>query len=244
MNHALYIAFSGLQSRAQAVDVAANNMANMSVPGFKKDRVYYNTFNRVAEHSRNELEISLADSRVAEKTVIDFSVGELVATGNSLDLALSEEGFFVVDTPQGERYTRNGAFRLNPERELITGAGFSLMGEGGELVIPQGDIRISQEGLISVEGVEVGRLQIVHFEDLSQLSKEGSSLFKASREAQQRPPVLLTVHQGYLEHANLNPIEGVASMVSLMRSFESLSLAIRSLIERVNQKVTDEVGRV
>jgi len=244
MNHALYIAFAGLNSRAQAVDITANNMANLGVPGFKKDRVYYNIFNQVAQHSRNELEVALADSLVAERTFIDFSMGELVATGNPLDLALSEEGFFVLDTPQGPRYTRNGAFRLNEEGELVTGAGFPLMGEGGELVIPEGDIQISQEGLISVEGVQVDRLEIVHFEDLSQLKKEGNSLFVASQDAHQRPPVSLTVHQGYLERANLNPIEGVSEMISLMRSFETLSLAIRSMIERVNKSVTEEVGRV
>lgn len=244
MNHALYVAFSGLKSRAQAVDVVANNLANLKVAGFKRDRVFYNIFNRMEGETQDELERILGDSLVAEKTSIDFSMGELVRTGNPLDVALSEEGFFVVETDRGTRFTRNGAFTLTDKRELATSEGYLLQSSTGNLVIPEGEVQISPNGSVEVDGLAIGQLQIVHFEDLSQLTRESNSLFIAPLTADQRPPISLGVHQGYLEQANVNPVTGVAEMISLMRSFETLSLAIRSMVEQVNRNVTQDVGRV
>lgn len=244
MNQAMYIAFGGLKSRAEAVDVAANNLANLGVAGYKKDRVYYNIVNRVAPETRDELERVLGDVLVAERTMVDFSVGNLSETGNPLDLALAEEGFFVIETPRGPRYTRNGSFMVNGSGELVTSQGYPVLGETGKIKLAQGDIQVSKDGGISVSEIPTGRLKIVHFEDLSQLAKEGASLFRADPDAKQFPPTSLTVHQGYLEQANLNPVRAVADMISLMRSFEMIGLAIRSLSNQVDKKVTEEVGRV
>lgn len=241
---AIETAFYGLKSRAQAIDVMANNLANLNVTGFKKDMVYYNLANEVAKHSSSELESVLGDYLVSERTVIDFGIGELVQTGNPLDLALSQEGFFVVETPEGLRYTRDGNFRLNEQRDLVTFEGFQVLGESGTISVPVGPLQISEEGMISVDGVSSGRLKVVHFEDLSLLKKAGASRFVAPKEARQRPPEGLTVYQGYLEQANVNPVAAVADMIALMRSFETLSQVIRSLLEQVDDQVIQEVGRV
>ena len=244
MNHGLYIAFAGLKSRAQAMDVATNNLANLNVAGFKKDRVYYNIFNKVNDVSSNELERALGDSLVAQETTVDFSMGDLVRTGNPLHLALSEEGFFAVETPQGIRYTRSGALQLNDRREIANSQGFPLLGQTRPIVVPEGQIQISPSGTVSVENAVVGQLKVVHFDDLSQLKKEGSSLFMAPQGLREREPLALNVQQGYLEQANVNPVQGIAEMISLMRSFEMLSLTVRSMIDQVNRNVTNDVGRV
>ena len=100
----------------------------------------------------------------------DFSIGQLKETGNPLDLALTGEGFFVVETPQGLRYTRNGNFRLNQARELITGEGFHVMAENPKqkdnprrIVLQEGSVQVGQNGQISVDGVMSAKLKLVAF---------------------------------------------------------------------------------
>lgn len=242
MNHGIYIAASGMKSRMQALDVSSNNVANASTIGFKKDRTFFNIFNRV---DGSPLEKALADSMVAERTEIDFSIGPLIRTDNTLHLALEEEGFFVVETPQGERFTRNGEFQINSRREVVTAGGFRVLGQDGPIVIPEGvTIDVSPSGQISVDSIPAGNLRITHFENLKDLRKAGAVNFEATPGAVQRPPLRMSVKQGFLEGSNVNPVAGLADSIKLGRSFEMLARAMRTLSEGINRKVIDEVGRV
>ena len=241
MNHGIHIAAAGMKSRMQALDVSANNLANVNTVGFKKDSVFYGIFNRVQGTS---LEKALADSTVIERVQTDFTVGPMIQTGNALDLALPAEGFFVVRTPDGDRYTRNGEFTLNGQREIVNAQGFPVLGERGPLVVPEGEVQVGESGDVSIEGATVGRLQIVHFEDTSLLRKVGGVLFEALPQAVETRPLRLMVKQGFLEGSNVNPMQGVSDAILNMRNFEMLSRALRSLSEEVNRRVIEEVGRV
>jgi flagellar basal-body rod protein FlgF len=243
MSQELFIAYSGLRSRAQSLEVLANNLSNLAVNGFKKDVLYSTVFNRVRQYSNDPLEIAASQAASSEKTVVDFSAGSLVRTGNPLHVALAGDGFFVADTPAGPRYTRNGAFSLNSDKEIVTSDGFPVLGENGRIRVEGSNVDIGPGGEISVAGVIAGRLKIVQFEDLSQLKKIGGSLFEAPNDENLVPPAKLDVRQAHLEQSNVEPMQAVSEMISLLRSFEMLSQAIRSISNDVNKKVIDEVAR-
>jgi flagellar basal-body rod protein FlgF len=243
MSQEIFIAYSGLRSRAQSLEVLANNLSNLAVNGFKKDVLYSTVFNRVRQFSGDPMEIAASEAAFAERTVIDFSPGSLVRTGNPLHVALAGDGFFVVDTPAGDRYTRNGSFSLNSDKEIVTSEGYPVLGENGRVRVDGSSVEIGPGGEISVGGVLAGRLKVVQFEDLSKLSKIGGALFQAPADAILQPPAKLDVRQAHLEQANVDPMQAVSEMISLLRSFEMLSQAIRSVSNDVNKKVIDEVAR-
>ncbi|HSR50116.1 MAG TPA: flagellar basal-body rod protein FlgF [Acidobacteriota bacterium] len=243
MNHGLYIAAAGLKSRSQTLEVAANNMANASVAGYKRDMVFYNIFNRV---EGSPLERALADSVVVEEASTDFSAGPLQRTDNPLDLALAADGFFAVQTEQGVRYTRNGQFTIDSDRRLVNQMGQPLLNDNDRPIVlpPQGQIQVGSRGDVSVDGVLAGRIQIVDFADKSQLTKTGGVLFQAAEGAEAQPPQNLSVKQGFLERSNVNPVDGLADALHNMRTFEMLARAMRMMSRDVDQKAINEIARV
>ena len=241
MNHGIYIAAAGMQSRTQALDVAANNIANLGTAGYKRDTVFYNIFNRV---NGSQLERALSDSVVVDQVKTNFSPGPLIRTNSPLNLAVAGDGMFTVQTPQGVRYTRNGEFTLNSRREIVTPQGFQVLGQNGPIQVPEGNVEVGSLGDVSVEGVLAGRLKLVHFADPAQLLKSGNTYFEAAPGAVGTPPPNLSVKQGFLEGSNVNPVSGLASALHNMRHYQMLARAIRSLSQEVDRKVIDEVGRV
>jgi flagellar basal-body rod protein FlgF len=243
MSQEIFIAYSGLRNRALSLEVLANNLSNLAVTGFKKDVLYSTVFNRVRQISNDPMEIAASDAASSEKTIVDFSPGNLVRTGNPLHVALAGDGFFVVDTPSGSKYTRNGAFSLNSEKEIVTSDGFPVLGENGRIRVDGPSLEIGAGGEVSVGGVQAGKLKIVQFEDLGRLKKAGGAFFEAPADSILLPPAKLDVRQAHLEQANVEPMQAVSEMISLLRSFEMLSQAIRSVSNEVNKKVIDEVAR-
>jgi flagellar basal body rod protein FlgG len=156
-----------------------------------------------------------------------------------------------LDTPRGLRYTRDGSFRVNQARELVTVDGFHVVPEGWtpenqkRIKLPEGAVEVSENGQISADGVIVAKLKLVSFQDPLKLKRIGGSLFDAPGSAKEtKPPATTSVAQGFTEQANLNPIETITTVLEVMRSFEMLTRTIRSLTKDVDQKVINEVGRV
>ena len=172
------------------------------------------------------------------------TIKEIDETG-AITRTLNRSRLVAVQTPQGIRYTRNGEFTLNSDRQIVTAQGFPLLGGNGRpIVLPDGQIQVGMSGDVSVDGVLAGQIEVTHFKDLNQLRKSGSVLFEALPGAQKAPPERLSVKQGFLEKSNVNPVAGMADAINNMRSFEMLARAIRSISNDVNRKVIDEVGRV
>jgi flagellar basal-body rod protein FlgG len=252
MNHTIFMAYAGLRSRAQALEVMTNNIANINTTGFKGQKPFFHVRENGKSESFSQLAEAITGPIVDVGSGTDFSVGQLKETGNPLDLALTGEGFFVVETPQGLRYTRNGSFRLNKSRELITGEGFNVIAEGNpkqnkeprKIVLGEGSVDVSQNGQIAVDGVMSAKLKLVAFKDLTQLRRVGGSFFEAPAQADEIPPANSQVAAGFLEQANVNAVKNLSEVVSLMRSFEMLTRAIRSLTNNVDQKVINDVGKV
>jgi len=245
------MAYSGLRSRAQALEILTNNLANARSTAFKGEGTYFQVMERLERPQMDALEQAINGPSVEARGRTNFRQGTPEKTGNPLDLAISGDGFFVVMSERGVRYTRNGAFQLKEDGQLVNAFGHAVLsdqkGPGGEprpVVVPPGEIHISPNGQVSVDGIASATLKVVSFGDPHKLLREGSSLFAAPDGVNEVPPARTEILQGYLEGSNVDPLTSVTGMIQLMRSFEMLTQTIRSLTREVDQRVINEVGKV
>lgn len=244
MNSGLYSAYSGLRANADMLEVLANNLANLNTTGFKGDDTFFRLYNRaVSESGSPALDQAINDSTVVQGTVINFQAGPMTATGRDLDAALEGAGFFVVETPAGARYTRNGHFQVNSQGRLVTSEGFGIMGKRGAITLPPGKVSIAQNGAIEVNGAAVDTLKIVDIADKTQLQKTGSSMFQAKTGAVEQEARETQVRQGSLEQSNINPVQQMMLMINMMRQFEGLQKAINMVMNTLNEKSVNQVGK-
>ncbi len=245
MNSGLYSAYSGLRANANMLEVLANNLANLNTTGFRGDETFFRLFNRaVGESEMPPLDQAINDSSVVQGTVIDFQTGPLSITGRDLDVAIEGQGFFLVGAQDGVRYTRNGHFQVNSRGQLVTDQGFEVQGRNGPIRLPPGKVMISESGGIEVGGVLVDTLKIVDFIDKNQLEKVGHSLFKARVvNAGEQETKEAQIRQGSLERANINPVQQMMLMISMMRQFEGLQKAVHTVMNTLNDRSINQVGR-
>lgn len=223
METGIYVALSGQKAAEQRLDTIAHNLANASTPGFKAEAVSFSTV-----MSRTGLEpVSFATKGA---NFVSRQPGAIVQTGNPLDLAISGDAWFAVETPSGPAYTRDGRITVTPAGEMRSMAGHYFVDQGGArlLVAPNGGpLEIATDGTLTQSGVKRGVLGLFTLEEASELTRIGDSAYLASI-----PGVPVAdytsnnVRQGYIEQSNVNPIMELASMISLMRSFESVSSSL------------------
>jgi flagellar basal-body rod protein FlgF len=234
---------SGMHALWARHETVANNLANVSTPGFKRDDVLV----LPAVPPPNQTALGGRLSSVYQTPAIqwtDYSQGPLLPTGRELDVALAGSGFFVVETPAGERYTRNGTFHVSPDGFLVTTGGARVLGERGPIPIPPGRVAIGGRGDVQVDGKTVGTLRVVDFPVPLPLLKTGGSLF-APTSADVRP-VAATGYEvvgGALEGSNVNAVEAMVSLIEILRTYEAAQRAIQAADE-ADGKAVNEVGRV
>jgi|YelNatPaOPRAMG01_1025707.scaffolds.fasta_scaffold00115_46 flagellar basal-body rod protein FlgG len=236
MLEGLYTSAAGMLPRASELEIVANNLANVSTAGYKRDRVSF----------RQTLDAQLAvaaergEVPALQAVVIDFSQGPLEKTDRPLDLAIEGEGFFVVQTPNGERYTRAGSFRLDADGTLVTPDGHPVLGERGPITLQQAEVEVRPDGEIWQKSVPVARLRLVSFPDLGVLVKEGHGLFRpSSTDVRPVPAASARVKQGYLEGSNVNPLEEMVEMMVLLRNFEAEQKAVQAQDETLSRAIND-----
>ncbi|HUK92353.1 MAG TPA: flagellar basal-body rod protein FlgF [Blastocatellia bacterium] len=269
MDHGLYSAYLGMRARQRALDVMANNIANSSTTGFKADRMLYQSVAAAASEQglplappagRPQLQLaslnqaivdpSLASSHgrnigLTASTIADYSSGQVKVTGSPLDIALDGKGFLAVQTPQGERYTRNGSLKLNADGQLVTQHGDLVAGQNGPITLPPGDITIGRSGDISVSGQTVDQLKIVQFDSpAGALMKDGDSLFVTAAGQQAAPATGTQVIQNALEMSNVDPIAEMAAMLKNSREFDSLQKSLSTLMNDIGRTVANDIGKV
>lgn len=229
MQNALLVGLSRQVALAREMDVIANNLANMNTSGFKADGAVFEEFISPTARADNFL---AADRRVSfvhdRATWIDLSQGPLERTGNSLDVAINGKGYLVVQTPRGERYTRNGALQINSSGELVTAEGHQVLGESGPITFQPKDrnIAISEDGTISVrEGSSAqtesqrGQLRLVSFDQPGRLQKDGSGVFLAPAGLTPQSDKLSRVMQGTVEKSNVRSMIEMTRMIEVTRSY-------------------------
>ena len=220
-------------------ELTSQNLANAGTNGYKADRIFIKQLNEAMDRQAGEGK----NIEVEAVVTIDHRQGELAETRNPLDLAIQGEGYFEILTRGGARYTRNGAFSINPAGELCTMNGDAVAGAGGVIQIKGRDLAVDQSGVVFVDGAQVGRIKIVVVPDRENLVKEGESLLRlsggdptAARDGE------CTVLQGFLERSNVNPLAEMVNMMSTFRRYESGMKAIQIQSQTV-QKAINEVGR-
>lgn len=203
---------SSLKALGREFDIIAHNLANVSTAGYKR---------RCSSFSS-----ALADQENAKTSALDFTQGNLVETGRTLDVALYGKGFFVIETPDGPLYTRHGVFRANQNGQIVDSEGRSLAGVGGPLAIPAetdvSRITVSQDGRIMGGGAAIGQFRIVEFADKEDLLEAaGFSCFRAPQDAPPKDTTDVVVKQGYQEASNVEMIDELVSMIMVSRMYES-----------------------
>jgi len=234
------------------MDVISNNLANSNNIGFKKDRVsFQQMLDQEETGPRQIIEGGLPRDPYLITIDVDMSEGDLQTTGNELDLAITGEGFFKINTAEGIRYTRKGNFTLDSTGILVTQDGDPVMGKAGTVTIPiseagasNSNVIIDDHGTITFDETVIDQLDIVNFDDHSGLVKEERGLFRNDSD---NPEVEATtdtmVKQGYLELSNVDVTEEMVNMVHSMRAFESYQKAIKA-IDELNDKAINQVGRL
>jgi flagellar basal-body rod protein FlgF len=233
MENAVLVGLSRQVALHRELDVVANNIANLNTTGFKADGALFEQF--LMPVARNN-QFSGADSRLNfvqdRATWLDLSQGPMQQTGNPLDVAIEGDGFLVVQTARGERYTRNGALQINAIGELVTSAGDRVVGESGpitfqttdhDIVInPDGSIRV-REGSSATTDSSRGKLRLVEFGQPQQLSKDGSSTFMVNADQQPRAAANARIVQGAVEKSNVSGVIEMTRLIEVTRSYTEVA---------------------
>jgi flagellar basal-body rod protein FlgG len=247
MNRAVYELASGGLAALARLDAVTQNVANVNTAGYKASRPVFRL--RGLDVPTDGLveppALRVAAQVVTADTVRDFSQGPIRTTGNPLDLAISGQGFFAVGTPRGERYTRQGTFTLDGEGFLVTEHGERVQDDQSRDVrLTPGDVTVSDDGQIAVDGSPVAKLKLVGFGEHPAVVPEGAALFAPVPGAVPQPVDARTrVEQGAIEGANVDAVSGMIELVEVARGFEQYTHAM-ARIDEVNQRSINDVGRV
>ncbi len=229
----------------ETLDLLANNLANSSSAGYKADQESYNLyFGDSAWDGYLQGRPSSNEMPVIEKNWTDLSQGTLVSTSSSLDFALADVGFFVVTTPSGPLFTRNGHFRVSKSGRIETQEGYPVQGrDGKELIInPSEALKQGKDGLEQA-GTAVGQFKILTVDQVNSLTKRNGNYFQMSSTGKATDVATPDVKQGSLETSNVPPTQLAVKLISVMRQFEMLQKAVL-LANQMNQRVVEEVAKV
>jgi flagellar basal-body rod protein FlgF len=250
MQNTLLVGLSRQVALGRELDVVANNIANINTTGFKANGAVFEEFIGKTARQGN---LSQRDSRVSfvrdRATWVDMTQGSMERTGNPLDVAIDGKGFMTVQTPAGERFTRNGAFQVNNTGDLVTSEGFQVLGENGPIKLQptDKDIKISADGTISVrEGANTavesqrGKLRLTSFENPGLLQKDGLSTYKAPDDVTPQADTLSRLQQGTIEKSNVKSVMEMTRMIEVTRTYTQVATMLsqqsdmhRSAIEKL-----------
>jgi flagellar basal-body rod protein FlgF len=231
------------------MDVIANNLANVSTPGFRREAAKFEEYVahvRPAEDQKGMQTVSFVkDAGILR----DLSQGNIEHTGAPFDLAINGKGYFVIQTPQGPRYTRDGHFSLDADGNIVTSAGLPLLGDGGPITITPDDrdVQFGPDGTISstVNGLanQIGKLRIVDFANERLLVKQGANLYAAPPSQPPATATGMSVEQGMLESSNVAPVIEISHMIEVMRAYEATA-SLSASQEQLLRDAVDKLGQM
>ena len=226
MENAILVGISRQAVLERELGIIANNVANVNTTGFKRNSLLFQDFiNPVTKADAFRKPDQPVHFVIDPRSITDHSAGELDRTGRELDVALQGEGYFVVQTPRGERFTRSGNFQLNNQGELVTTNGEQILGDGGPITFAANEtqIGIGADGTISTNLGQRGRLRIERFAENVALTKEGNNLFAAPAGTRGEATTTTRVLQGAVERSNVRPVIEIGRLIEVTRSYVSIS---------------------
>lgn len=246
MDPLISTAASGLRSRMETLDLLANNLANSSSAGYKADQESYNLyFGDSAWSGYLQGRPSSSEMPVVEQSWTDLSQGTLISTSSSLDFALAEVGFFVVTTPSGPLFTRNGHFRVSKTGRIETQEGYAVQGQDGkEIVIdPTAELKLGKAGALEQTGAAVGQFKILTVDQMDAIARRSGNYFQLNSGGKTTDVASPDLKQGSLEASNVPSTQAAVKLINVMRQFEMLQKAIL-LAGQMNQRVVEDVAKV
>lgn len=268
MSKGIYTALSGAMAQSSRLDTIANNLANVSTPGFKRDGQVFREYLTSYEKEPSTITVprvpasieSFYDMQGGDKSFVDangtftdFSQGSLKQTGNRLDIAIEGEGFFEVLTPEGVRLTRVGTFNVDGDGKLVTKQGYSVLRDGGagqdpaarEIKLTKANVTISPTGEIFDGQNNVGKIALVSVGKKDALQKTGHALYNVKETIDPQITVAneVKLHQGFVEMSNVNPVREMTDMITATRTFENTQKGIQAY-DQMMGKVVNEVSKL
>jgi len=241
MEASLVVGLSAQIALRRNMEIIANNLANSSTAGFKREAPLFEEL-LVPVESNDGTGASTEVSFVRDWGVVrDMTSGSLEQTGGTLDVAVDGNGMLVVNTAAGERYTRDGHLKLNEQGKLVTADGDPVMSDGGEIVIPPGEseIKIARDGTISTRQGPAGKIRVVAFQP-GALTKEGKNLYSANTASAPAPNA--RVMQGMIERSNVEPVVEITKMIEVQRAYQHSTETLNAtddIIRRAVQRLGD-----
>lgn len=259
METSSYIALSRQSALRRQMDIVANNLANMNTTAYKSEKMMFVEHVVKSRGGENFVPTKLSFARDVA-SYKDMAEGPIKTTGNSLDMAIRKEGYFVIDTPNGQQYTRNGRFRLDQDGQLVTQAGNPVLSSAGApfFLSPEDrDIVVARDGTLSTNNGELGKIKIVIFDDPQKLQKQAGGLLSAKNigggddgdgdaddvfqpEEAENPNIV----QGALESSNVNAIIEMTKMIEVNRAYDSVKKFIEKEDQRLKQMIQQLTPRV
>jgi flagellar basal body rod protein FlgG len=226
------------------LETVANNLANADTPGFKADEpLFAAALGMAIEGERGRQYPGALQFVGTPETRVRHESGPIAHTGRTLDVAIQGQGFFLVQTPEGIRYTRSGAFSVNADGQLSGPAGHPLLGASGPISVGQRGARVERDGsVVSDDGAALGRLMIEEFLEPEKLQKQGEALFVAPIDLVGLPVENPRLEVGSLEQANVQPVHELAKLLILQRAFDA-SMQALSADDRASGRLMEELSR-
>ena len=240
MNSGLYPALSGNIAAMKRMDIISNNLANINTPGYKKDKMLFESMLSGAANPPAVPQGATADPILQKDNVyVDYGSGPVTQSGNQLDLAINGDGFFVVQTPEGPAYTRQGNFHLGADGTLVTSDGFPVMGQSGPIRVQGGLVEIDSKGLVTVDGESTGTISVVDFPKPYNLKKTSSAQFQPVDPQVTPQAATGSINQGQLEGSNVDSISEMVQMIETSRYFDSCQRAIKGFDDMAGKAIND-----
>jgi flagellar basal-body rod protein FlgF len=247
MDNSLLVSLSQQLAAYRSMDVIANNLANVSTAGYKRESAKFEEYVTQVAPSEGQTGTQQVSFVKDAGTSRDLSQGNIQNTGATYDFALNGKGYFAVQTPQGIRYTRDGHFTLDANGQVVTEQGYALQGDGGSVTITPNDsnVQVAKDGTISstVNGIsnQIGKLQVSDFADDTTLTKQGDNLYSTTQAP--TTPTGTTISQGALEASNVQPVLEISHMIEVMRAYQATATLSQSQEDMTRQAIT-QLGQI
>ena len=245
MDSGYYAAMTGLVARTQALDTAAANLANAQTPGYRAEREFFRSVMLGPDALDSQLGRTVNNFGLLGGDRLSMAQGALQLTGNALDLAIEGAGFFGVRTSNGIRYSRDGGFHRSRSGQLVTSADEPVLSTVGQPIqVPPGEVTVGADGALSVAGGVVASVGVFEFPAGAQLTPEGANRYVAPEGVAPALSKNAAIHQGAIEAANQDVIQGSLDLIVMQRQAEMMQKALTVFHTEFNKIATEDLPRI